>query len=425
MNNYGLNSYFELYKTKFMMKNIKKIFIYCVLAVFSGMAVSCTDGPSSPDSKKKGSTLLIYAVATNSLSGNLVSDKNEMLMAAPQLDLDNCNVLLFETQYKYLEDNTRVGNVNLLKLTKDKNSGDYIWENVKNYNDGVAPLDASRMKEVIDYVVTSYPSDKYGLVLWSHSTGSQPYTWEATRSGDTSSVNDNNVSVSLPSVSWFGQDLTVTEGETRSMNIDVLADILPDNLFDYIWFDSCYMSNIESIYQLRNKCNTYVGYPTEVLDSGLPYHYVLPYMVGDKMDLVEAAKTFYNYYANSFGTVAVIDMTKIDDLASYCSDFFSPEVEINEYSLVKFSRASTGPFYDFGDYVKAMGSVNVTFDEEEWLNELDKCVVYKATTSGSLLRLQINRETFSGISTHLYRFDENILESENYYKSLDWFQAVF
>lgn len=386
--------------------------------------VGCTDGPNNPKDKSNyKSTLLVYAVATNSLTGNLVSDKNEMLMAAPEIDLDRYNVLVFETQYKYLEDNTRVGNVNLLKLVKDNQNNDYIWETVKEYNDGVASLNPQRMTEVINYVTNTFPSDKYGLVLWSHSTGAQP-DLTSTAIAAASEVS-TSITETLPSLSWFGQDLSVADDEYKYMNIDVLANVLPDHLFDYIWFDSCYMSNIESIYQLRNKCNYYVGYPTEVLDSGLPYQYVLPYMNGDKEDLVIAAKAFYDYYSTSFGTVGVVDMNGIEALADFCKSVFG-YTSVPSSSLVKFSRFSTGPFYDLGDYVKAMASENGSpITESEWNEVLDKCVLYKATTDGGLLRLYLNPETYSGISTHLYSFDGDDSDAERYYKSLDWFKAVF
>lgn len=408
------------------MKKIKFFLAFVGILIFSGTFVSCSDNnPENSEETKKASTLLIYAVATNSLTNNLVYDKNEMLASASEINLNKYNVLLFETQYQYLEDNTRTGNVRLLKLSKDLKTDVFTWETVREFNDGVASLNPSRMSEVINYVVNNYPSEKYGLVLWSHSTGAQPYVTNYT-SGVANTSSESSISVSLPSIGWFGQDLSISEDEYKYMNIDVLADILPDHLFDYIWFDSCYMSNIESIYQLRNKCNTYVAYPTEVIDSGLPYQYTLPYMIGDKENLIEAAKAFYDYYSNSFGTVAVVDMTKIDILADFCKSIFTPGVTVPGSSLVKFSRYSTGPFYDLGDYVKTMSILSDNpVSEDEWNAVLDQCVTYKATTDGRFLNLSINPDTFSGISTHLYSFDTEDNVTETYYKSLDWFQSVF
>lgn len=401
-------------------------FFYFTITLFLiGSLSSCSqDSPKSPDpiNEPKQSTVLIYAVATNSLTGNLVSDKNEILEAAVKIDLNKNNVLIFETQYKYLEDNTRVGDVNLLKLVKEENQ--FSWECVKDFNDGIASLDPIRISEIISYVSDYYPAENYGLVFWSHSTASQPYF--ETASKVLSSYSNEPSKVDLPMQYAFGQDIPVGSGNPfYQINIDDLAEAIPDNFFDYIWFDSCYMSNIETIYQFRNKCKTFVGYPTEVLDSGLPYQYVLPYMVGSDYDLTKAADAFYQYYSYSFGTIAVIDMNKIESIADFCRNVYQEGTEIKTSSLVRYSRNSTGPFYDFGDYTRAMAVANsgegITEEFEKVLNE---AILYKATTDGTLLGLSINKNSFSGISTHVYKFGEDD-QKEQFYKSLDWFQSVF
>lgn len=403
---------------------IRNLLVATAFLVATGCFTSCTDGPDTPeDHTPRKSTVLVYAVATNSLSGNLVSDKNEMLTGASYIDLKQNNILVFETQYKYDVNNVRVRNVNLLKLVKKQINGEdvYQWDNVKDYNDGVDPLDPERITEVINYVTENYPADKYGLVLWSHSTGSQPYLVSAPK------VDSNLDQVSLPEQYSFGQDVTIDNGEPHyQINVDSLADAIPDHLFEYIWFDSCYMSNIESIYQLRNKCNTYVGYATEVLDAGLPYQYVLPFMVGEKPDLTMAAQTFFNYYAGSIATIAVTDMLKLEALADYCKNIYNEGVQVSPFGMMKYTRFSTGPFYDFGDYTKAMGEVNdIEVTDEEWQNIINECVVYKAATSHDFAGNRIHSERYSGISTHIYSFGDADSETEAFYKSLDWYKRVF
>ena len=273
---------------KFLIRLIGAFSIIGITGLFS----SCINEDPIDNTQPKQTTLLIYAVATNSLSGNLVSDKNEMIQAASQIDLNKNNILLFETKYQYLEDNSKAGNVNLLKLVKDKQTGVCSWEIVKDYNDGTASLDPSRVTEIINHVTNGYPADNYGLVFWSHSTASQPYFDDNTSTLKYSVIEETN-KVSVPMQYSFGQDIPVGNGNPAyQINIDDLANAIPDNLFDYIWFDSCYMSNIETIYQFRDKCKTFVGYPTEVLDAGLPYQNVLPFMVGKTPDLIHAAELF-------------------------------------------------------------------------------------------------------------------------------------
>ena len=381
--------------------------------------------PPEPEPEPAQTTILIYAVATNSLSVNLTADKSEMLVGASEIDLDKNNIFVFETQYKYNADNKRTSNVALVKLVKDKETGECEWETVGEYNDGVGSLNPTRIREIINYVTENNESDHYGLIFWSHSTASQPYFDDTTR-GEKACDETNRVS--LPMQYSFGQDLTYSNGDAEyQINIDDLSAAVPDNLFDFIWFDSCYMSNIETIYQFRNKCNTFVGYPTEVLDAGLPYQYAIPKMVGGTPDLVGAAEEFFSYYSDKFGTIAVVDMTKIETLAEACARLYG-KYNVSSGSLMKYSRYSTGPFYDLGDYTKELvnqGGGELT--QEEWEEILQECVLYSATTTKYYLPdlNVINKERFSGISTHLYTFLENDSEAEAFYKSLDWYKRVF
>ena len=397
------------------MKNLKKYFknILGSLALTSLMFAfsSCNDEPGdSPFVKKTAkSTVLVYAVATNSLSGNLISDKNEMLQAAPDINLYENNVLVFETKYQTLSDGTRGAKVNLLRLTPKGES--YEWETVKEFDDDTAPLDPSRITEVINYTTDNFKAESYGLVFWSHSTGSQPYIY-STKSSDSLAYS-------------FGQDLTATDDEFQQINVDVLANSVPNNLFNFIWFDSCYMSNIETIYEFRNKCNTFVGYPTEVLEYGLPYNIVLPHMVGNNPDLLYAAELFYEYYQNSIATIAVVDMKGLEDFTQDCAAIFNTENEINTSGFIKYTRYTTGPFYDLGDYAKKMASESgKELTDEEWNEILNKLVVYKAATKRDFANNLIDPERYSGISAHIYSptLDN---PSENYYKSLAWFSRVF
>ena len=49
------------------------------------------------------------------------------------------------------------------------------------------------------------------------------------------------------------------------MEIDDLAKGLPDDLFDFILFDACYMASVECTYELRNKAEYILASPTETM----------------------------------------------------------------------------------------------------------------------------------------------------------------
>ncbi|MCH5224439.1 MAG: hypothetical protein J1D77_00515 [Muribaculaceae bacterium] len=410
------------------MKNFSKYILPLLsIMILSALTMSCTqdepkDSPFVDPDKPNESTVLIYAVATNSLWANLLEDKIEMTLAGPDIDLSKNNVLIYQTIYGYDEEDNRVSEASIVKLVKQNDPvNPYGWETVKEYSNETGSLNPSRVAEVIDYVKGNFPADSYGLVFWSHSTASQPSETTRAISSMGSSVSSP---VALPELGYFGEDQTTSQKEYTYLDIDLLAQAVPDGLFEYIWFDSCLMSNIETIYQFRNKCETFVAYPTEVLDKGLPYHLVLPCMVGKDKDLVEAANRFFQYYSESFGTIAVADMKKLGALTDFCREIFSPGVEISVSDLTKYSRKSIGPFYDFGQYLASIAKAQGIDYETGFSALMNDFLMYKATTSGRLLNLTIDPETYSGISAHVYSFGVDDVK-ESYYKSLDWYKEVF
>lgn len=420
---------------KHAIKYIKGITMLLSFIGLSTILSSCSekDGPDYPHQPEPAqTTILIYAVATNSLSSNLVSDKNEMLEAARYIDLEKNNIILLETRYLYLEESsTTTSQVNLLRLSSTQEGSE--WKTVREYDNAYPVLDPENISETVQYTVTNFPADQYGLIFWSHSTASQPYL-PPTRSS----------SESFPEMGAFGQDQIYKEDIFNQINVDTLADAIPDDLFEFIWFDSCYMSNIETIYEFRNKCGVFVGYPTEVLEFGLPYDIVLPHLVGKNPDIKEAAKLFFSYYADSpysslrIATIAVTDMKKINSLAAFCKDIFKVGITPSSTNMLKYTRSSTGPFYDLGDYLRAFlreqtqdaNDDSEIFQkaelfEEEWNDILDNCLIYRAATPYNFAGQPIDPEHYTGISTHIYNFDSEDNEVESYYKSLGWFKSTF
>ena len=414
-----------------MKRILRNIFSVFVLIAISPVLWSCEqDEPDdSPfvDNGSNGeaqSTILIYANATNSLSGNLVSDKNEILVAATKFDVEKNNVLVFQSVYEYDENYQRTGNglASLIKLVKTTSG--YGWETIKEYSYDTAPLNPDRISEVIDYTIKKYPAKNKGLIFWSHSTASDPY-FPQTRSEEEG--------WGLPMAYSFGSDSVIGSGkEYYQINVDDLAAVVPDNVFNFIWFDSCYMGNIETIYQFRNKCDYFIGYPTEVLDDGMPYQYTLPLLVSSEPKIVEAAQrlfVFYNEeYSYHIATIVVVEMNKINVLENFCKNVYEGNKQIpSTSSLHRYTnnRQSSGPFYDLGDYTKAVASLNgKTISSEEWEEVLSECVIYKDATTYDFNNNRINKNNFSGISTYVYRLGDET-QKERFYESLDWFQAVY
>lgn len=400
---------------------LNKVITGCVATAFIAMSMSsCGDNePDNPDvpgepgeTGNVKTTVLLYAVASNNLYGNLVEDKEEMVAAARQMNLEGLRMLVYQvTPYDVPA---------LLELQK-LNDGSLAFVTVKEYDRELYSTDPERISSVIDDVRSAYESELYGLVLWSHGTGLDPFSSTRSLAED-----------SHPMMHSFGSDKNPDKNPTYydQINIDELADAIPDNVFDFIWFDACYMSGIETIYELRDKCNRFVGYPTEVFTPGMPYDLTLPYILAENPDLEGGAKAFFDYYAGHpspgyrAATVCVADMDKLEAVADYCKAAYAGTAAPVTSGLLRYTRGSVGPFFDFGQYTGRMAALNGNAPSfEEFDNKLGEMVIFSAATERDFNYNEINPENFSGISCHVF-VDDGSRKSE-FYKTLDWYKRVY
>ena len=387
-----------------------------VISILGFTSCNNDDNNESPYVKgPKESTILVYAVASNSLEYNLSSDKAEILAAAKNIDLSRNNILVYEINYDYAP--------KLLQL-KAVSDQTYEFTVVKEYDNNETSLSTGRITDVIRDMETDFEATTYGLILWSHGTGADPYFNNPTTRGI-------DWTYSEPAAYSFGYDRVEGSSSHYEMNIDDLARALPDRKFRFIWFDACYMSGIETLYQLRNKADYIVAYPTEVYEMGMPYDLVLPHLTGSNPDLKGGAKEFFDYYALNpssqlrNATIAVVDLSKIEPLADFCSSFYSKDLYPDVSVFQKYSRGSIGPFYDFSQYSMKQGEGDPdNFSQEEWERVLNDFVIYRATTDRDFNGNPINTKEYSGISTHIYN-EYATSDKEIFYRTLDWYNRVF
>lgn len=415
-------------------------FVFLVLAtIFSS---SCTEYKNEPDplpddgSRKK--TILLYAVASNNLYSNLLNDKQEIRIAAENIDLDHYSMLVYEV----VPNSQEYGDTpRLLELSRNS-AGEIDYVELKQYDRSIYSTDPERISQVIKDMKQLREADSYGLILWSHALGWSPFFSERdTRSdipGIQTSGNGNYSSTEeylggSPTQYSFGSDTNSQLGYTDKTDIDELADAIPDNLFEFIWVDACMMSGIETIYELRNKCRYYGGYPTEVFAPGMPYDLTLPYLLQEKADLRGCAETFFNYYAQNkytqlrVATVAVIDMDEIEPMADFCKRRYANSEAPSTSRLDYYSgnQRVAYKFYDFGQYTVARGKENEDVaSEAEFRRLLNNLVIYKNATETEFTGKKLNLEEYSGISSHVYSSTQTG-KAADFYRSLDWFKRVY
>lgn len=287
------------------------------------------------------------------------------------------------------------------------------------------------LKRVIEETKELVPADRFGLVLWSHSLGWVP---SGHSRNSTRTVWGDETEQVFPRTRYIGPDFhpgNVTTDTT--IEIDALADGLPDGVAEYIWFDVCLMGSVEALYEMRNKSYYLIASPTEVLAeadydaSGIPYAKVLPYMFGGVEELKQACHAYYNHYNGMrhdilrSATITLVDAAQLDGLYDVVHHVLSGHLEetarmdVNGLQ-VYHTRDVPQVFFDLKEMVNTLKETPDAVLEAQ----LDRTVVYTAATA-SFKEVPIDRNKYSGLSVYvpLEKWKRNA-EYEYYFKRLEW-----
>ncbi|MDE6381043.1 MAG: hypothetical protein K2L11_11275 [Muribaculaceae bacterium] len=383
-------------------------FLFAISILF--LFPSCGEKKDEPKPSATKRTVLIYAVASNNLSSCLVDDCNEMLQAAPGIDGlgSDVRVLLYSVASQTASEAT------LAELSGNA-AGQWSFVPLKSYDRNTFSTDPERMREVFADLRQLAPSEAYGLILWSHGTGWIP------------NFADHQTPEAQGMQKSYGMDKY--QGVTDYCDLHELASAIPDRMFDYIWFDLCYMMGVEVAYQLRDKCDYIAGYPTEDWSMGMNYETTLPLLVSPRPDLAGAAKAFFEYYDNQklAVTVTVMATEGLERLAQAAADIYERGVRPASASgLQNYSRLKTG-LYDFGQFTKRY----LNFSDPaagDLETELDAALRDMTLYAGCSTRNfngtydAFDPAKYSGLSCHFP--GSASAKAEEYYMNLDWTKRV-
>lgn len=398
------------------MKKYLILLFFCLVSIFLS---SCgfwdknnSDEPDIPELpiEQVDRTILIYAINKSSLASDFSDDYNEIISALGKIDLSSCRLLLYKTESDE--------ECALYSSKKVEEVPGYRLEKIKSYKRRTTSTDPDRIAEVIDYTLSLCPESRHDLIFWGHGS-----SWVPGFSGH--EIPDQ--SANNKHYAYGGEYPYTGDYSTNWAELDELAYAVPDGKFDTIWFDCCYMSSIEVIYELKDKCNYFVGYPTEVWAYGMDYSKILPIIFEKDRDLTLAAKEFYNSYKiiNEPVTVAVLDMKNVETIASLASEIIRHGDERPSISkLLNYSRMKGYPFYDFFQFFSETAVVNDCDQYVESLREaMNKLVIYHAESDMNFSKYSWDTSNISGISTHFYK--GLATDAEEYYRTLSWYKRVY
>ena len=321
----------------------------------------------------------------------------------------------------------------LYEVRYDKSQGKAVKEKVKEMK-MPTPYDYSILKYNIGVALDFAPAEKYALVIGSHGLGWIPVV----NYPDNSAKQLSKVGVKPTEIWKRNENAEMTrhigDNENTRYDISELARAIRENNIEleYLLFDACFMSNVESSYDLRDVTKYIVGSPCEVMGYGFPYARIMKYMLengGTSYNLDKLCSEYVNYYKTEAVTpsacVAITNTSELEALAEAMKEVFKSgeKAGFSLDNVQYYEGISPHVFYDLGHIVElscADADVAAKFKAQ-----LDKTVTsryhtdrfYSAYSSDNNYYHHINY--FSGISTSYknktYEYD---------WKKSTWYQAT-
>lgn len=375
---------------------IKHLAALVALLLSSLLISGCSDKKKEdpePPAPTGSRTVLVYMVANNSLGGETAesgfdyNDRREMIAAAKNGDLGTSRWLVYYC--------SRYAASELQELTADG------FKTIKTYDSATPSVSQDRMKTVIADMKKIAPAERYGLVLWSHSSG-----W--LQDGIVESRGEENALS-------FGDD------KGKRMNITSLRDAIAGQGFDYIYADVCFFNTVEVAYELKSAVKTIAGSTTQLPANGQPYDKNLKLLAAYNANLVAAAaNTFEDYNSASSGTkwctMSVINTAGMNELAQATKRIYQSSTYPVNYFPQVLEDISTCYYYDLSHFVQALSPAAFT----EWEIALNNAVLYTAATER--LRGGTTIKSHCGLSTYILSSETS--STVKNYDTLAWFNDV-
>jgi Clostripain family. len=394
------------------------------LSVLTVLLLGCgKDEPIEPKPKSKSNrTVLIYMSANNNLSDSASGNLQQIVDGTSSYSLENNNLIV------YLDRNR--SQPMLLKIYDGKQDTIKIYD---NQNSGSPEV----LGDVINKVRSDYNANSFGLILWGHGT-----SWLSNNHMTRSARSALPAEPYRPTTKGYGSD-----NRKVDLSMDDLQIAIPDNAFDYIIFDACYMASVEVAYTLRNKTEYIVSSAAEIWDMGFPYMNIIDALFANDIEisLKTICDRFYNYYfldevrnRDQSATISLVSTAGLSSLAGITGDILRGNRTMAEdLSLSKiqwFDRVSSSMYlypsthilYDMEDYISNLASE----EQLSIFNEALKRVVIYERHTDTMFEKGLDRGPSFDVNTHcgltIYPYySMNIPELAAYYQSLDWYNAVY
>lgn len=311
------------------MKNKFLTYLLAILLIPVFSLSSCSNDDDKLD-KAEAETLIFFFPYSNLesfIEGNINSLENGIVERG---GMDNWRIIVFQalTPQK----------ANLYEITySDGACKEEMIEHgmLVSFNGKEKEAAKESLRKVMEAITNHAPSEKYSMVIGCHGA-----VW-------------------LPSGVTSIQDLSMlyafgTASSMYQIDNTIFADVLKEKgiKLESLIFDSCNMSNIETIYDFKDICKYYISSAAEVMNPGIPYNIV----IGDilRHNYQNIAKKVVDYYRNSlpYAAMAVVDCSEIETMAGIVKAMNSTDLASNAdlNTIQRYDNMYAPIFYDFNHY---------------------------------------------------------------------------
>jgi hypothetical protein len=372
--------------------NYHKLILPLLALLTAAVFASCSSddgGGKTPDTPQYRRTVVVYMAAQNSLgyANAAKADSSEIAGGTSLIPSTRDNLILFIDDDKAPR---------LYRFYKSTNGKGY-YTSIYQYPTDVNSADPSTLLDVLNRVKNLFPSESYGLVLWSHGTGWLPQikTFSRRYTGGTQRPEAFGIDVGE------GGDMetdTKADGSLGDqMEITALAGAIGQSglHMDYIFFDACIMQSIEVAYDLRNVTDYIVASPAMTSGYGAFYYDQIrngffTYPTNDK-NIRTIVDTYYHdvmesdttsrYYGSQGCVMSAIKTSALENLARQTAlclpQAISEGQEADLSGMDGYVDFETTSYPDCYDAAGVMHALLPTANYTAWRRALDACVVYQ------------------------------------------------
>jgi len=379
-----------------------------LLVIGLSFLTSCQKEALPPADNER--TLFMYLPWSTNLTSYFYQNIADMEEAIARRGLDRERVLVFLS--------TSATEAELFEITV--NNGTCTRRTVKEYTRPAFTTEAG-LTDILNDMKWAAPAKSYSLIVGCHGMGWLPVEPQQARASTKFSYHWEYTHT--PLTRFFGGLTAEYQTEITTLSRSLAQCGLQ---MEYILFDDCYMSSLEVAYELRHVTRHLIACPTEIMAYGMPYARIGEYLLAENPDygaICQAFHRFYSSYTYPYGTIAVTDCSRLDDLVLLMKDLHSRHSldSSQTASLQRMDGYSPVIFYDFGDYVRALcGNDAAQLAQVEAL--LEQVVPYKAHTekffTASLGPLSITH--YSGITTSA----PSLSSKARTYPQTSWYRAT-